>query len=101
MVLGFEPSGLFEKVILAPRIGTPRTLPAPEAGDDESEEDVIGSGLSGVGVASVFGTFGTLIFGIVIVNWPVAGWVRNKANARAAITMSDDDLVMNVFLSKK
>src|SRR5688500_4311489 len=100
VVFGFDPSGLLEKVTRAPGIGIPRTL--PRGCDDESEFEVIdesefevtGSGLAGVAGASCLGTFGTLIFGIVIVNWPIAGSVRNEAIAIAAIRISDDDLVM-------
>jgi hypothetical protein len=102
VVFGFEPSGLFEKIILAPEIGTPRT-PAPFAPrEDESEfEGIDESGFEvsepvfvGVAGVSFLGTFGTLTFGIVIVNWLIAGWVRNEVTAMAAIRISDDDLVM-------
>jgi hypothetical protein len=94
VVFGFEPSGLLEKIILAPEIGTPRTLPPLRAPDGESELEGPGSGLVGLGVASALGTFGTLIFGIVIVNCPIAGWVTNNPAAIAAIRKSEDDLVM-------
>ena len=100
MVFGFEPSGLLEKVIYAPGIGIPRTLPRGCDDEsefeitDESEFEVPGSGLFGVAGASFFGTFGTLTFGIVIVNCPIAGRVKNDANARTAIRIRDDDLVI-------
>jgi hypothetical protein len=96
VVFGFDPSGLLEKVILAPAIGTPRTVSFPRADDDESEFDVVtGSVLFGVeGASVVLGAFGTLIFGIVIVNCPTAGCVRNEVTAMAAIRIRDDDLVI-------
>jgi hypothetical protein len=101
LVFGFEPSGLLEKMILAPRIGTPRTLPPRGLSDedDESELEVPGSVFVEVGGVSFFSALGTLIFGIVIVNCPIAGKVNNDATAIVAITMSDDDLVINMFLS--
>ena len=95
LVFGFEPSGLFEKIILAPEIGTPRTLAFLGAASvDVSEVEVTDSELVEVAGASFLGVFGTLIFGIVIVNWPIAGTVRNEATAIAAISIRDDDLVM-------
>jgi hypothetical protein len=100
LVFGFDPSGLFEKVILAPEIGTPRILSPPRAcDDDESEVVVTGSGLFGVvGASVVLGAFGTLIFGIVIVNCPIAGCVRNEVNAMAAIRIRDDLVIKNILL---
>src|SRR6186997_2159775 len=98
LVFGFEPSGLFENVILAPEMGVPRTLVSPPALDDESEFEVTVSVLFGAFVvlglagASVFGIFGILIFGSI--NWPIAGSMRNEVIAIAAIRKSDDDLVM-------
>src|SRR5688500_20096880 len=94
VVFGLDPSGLFEKIILAPGIGTPRTFLLPRGSDAMSEFDVPGSGLFGEAGASFLVVFGTLIFGIVIVNWPIAGTVRNEATAIAAISIRDDDLVM-------
>ena len=106
-VLGFEPSGFDEKVIFAPEIGTPRTLPSPRACDDESEFEgfddasvfeVAGSVLFGVAGASVvLGIFGILIFGIG--NCPTAGSAKNDPTAIAAIRISDDDLIINIVLS--
>ena len=98
LVFGFDPSGLFEKVIFAPDIGVPRTLVSPLELEDESEFEVTGSALVGVLVvfgfagASVLGIFGILIFGSV--NWATAGWLTNEVTAIAAIRISDDDLVM-------
>jgi hypothetical protein len=83
-------------------MGTPRTVSFPRADDDESEFDVVtGSVLFGVeGASVVLGVFGTLIFGIVIVNCPTAGCVRNEVNAMAAIRIRDDDLVIRNILLK-
>ena len=108
VVFGLEPSGLFEKVILAPGIGIPRTFPPLEPADDmpefevtgESGLEVTGSGLFGVAGASFFGIFGTLTFGIVIVNWPIAGSAKNKPTATATIRISVDDLFIK-FSSQK
>jgi hypothetical protein len=44
----------------------------------------------GAGVGSGFGAFGILIFGIVIVNCPAAGRVKDIATAKAAISINDD-----------
>jgi hypothetical protein len=99
VVFGFEPSGLLEKIILAPEIGTPRSLTPPRVCVDESGLEVVVTGLSVsvvVGGASFLGTFGTLIFGTVIVNWPIAGSVRNEVIAMAAIRIRD--LVINTLL---
>jgi hypothetical protein len=99
VVFGFEPSGLFENVILAPEIGTPRTLSPLGPCDDESEfEGVTGSVFVGVAGASFLGTFGILIFGIE--NCAVAGAAKNEVTAMAAIRISDDDLFIKIFLSK-
>jgi len=100
LLFGFEPSGLFEKVIFAPEIGAPRTLSSRWPGDDESEFEVV-TGLSvvvGLAGASFLGIFGILIFGIV--NWATAGAAKKEAIAIAAIRISDDDLVIKIFLSK-
>src|SRR5215217_1355558 len=96
LVFGFEPSGLLEKVILAPGTGIPRTLSPRRPSDDESEFEVTGLALFGlavselVGVAgeSALGIFGILIFGSG--NCPIAGWVRNGVIAIAAIRIRDD-----------
>jgi hypothetical protein len=88
VVFGFEPSGLAEKIILAPGIGTPRTLTL-RACDDESEFDVVGlSVLVGVAGVSFFTIFGTLIFGSV--NCPIAGTVRKEVTAITAARISDE-----------
>src|SRR5688572_29854484 len=94
VVFGLDPSGLFEKIILAPGIGTPRTLLFGRGSGGISGFDLPGFGLFGKGGAFFLVVFGTLIFGIVIVNWPIAGTVRNEATAIAAISIRDDDLVM-------
>ena len=89
LVFGFEPSGLFEKVILAPATGTPRTLPV-EADDVETEVGLTGrSGLLGVAGTSFFGIFGNCIFGIEG-NCPATGWLEKAAMAIAAISNKDD-----------
>ena len=92
LVFGFDPSGLFEKVIFAPGIGIPRTSP-PEVGDDASELRTPGSGVFEVTGASVLTILGNLIFG----NCPVAGWVNNDATNKAAISINDD-LIINTLL---
>jgi hypothetical protein len=103
LVFGFDPSGLFEKVILAPEIGTPRTSPPVRGDDDDSElemapgSDVVVVLLAG---GSSFFIFGTLIFGTVIVNCPIAGCVRNEVTAITAIRIRDDDLVIKNILLK-
>src|SRR5215204_5447885 len=104
VVLGFEPSGLLEKLIFAPGIGTPRTPLSSLLRDSEgeSEFEVLGLfvvlGLLEVAGASVLGIFGILIFGSG--NWAFAGRVKNKPSAKAAIRTSDDDLVISIFLLK-
>ena len=84
VVLGFEPSALFEKVILAPGIGTPRALLI--AGEEGLELGV--SGLFGCVVVSVFGILGILIFGIL--NWAAAGTATKAAEAIAVISITDN-----------
>jgi hypothetical protein len=85
LVLGAEPSGLFEKVIRAPWIGIPRAplftvvLAGLELGVSE---------LLGCEVVSVFVTFGIFIFGIL--NCAVAVAVKNEADAIAAISTTDN-----------
>ena len=94
LVFGFEPSGLLEKVIRAPGIGTPRTLLPRGLSDDESElEGVVESVLVGFAGWSVLGIFGILIFGIG--NWAIAGAARNEVIAIAAIRIRD--LIIKVF----
>jgi len=100
VVFGFEPSGLLEKINFAPEIGTPRTVSSRRAGDDESELEVAGSELLGVAGASGLVTFGTLIFGIEG-NCPIAGWERNEVTAITAITINDDDLVIDKTFSSQ
>src|SRR5687768_713927 len=89
VVFGFEPSGLLEKMILAPWIGTPRA-PLFEAGDVETgfELSVRSGLLVVVGASVVLGTLGIFNFGIV--NCPAAGWVTTDATAMAAISINDN-----------
>jgi len=99
IVFGFEPSGLFEKVIFAPAIGIPRvpssrTLEdAPELGSP-SVPCSVGVAVAGV---SAFVTFGIVIFGRDG-NCPAAGSIKNDAIATAAIRINDEDLAMNILL---
>ena len=88
VVLGFEPSGLLEKIIFAPWIGTPRTV-ADFAVDDEFEDglDVL-SGLFGVEGASFLGIVGIFIFGML--NCPDAVSVKNDAMTIAATNVKDN-----------
>jgi hypothetical protein len=99
LVFGFEPSGLFENVILAPGIGIPRTLlSSPRGCDEESESEVTGVSAEVVVVVSVLMIFGILILGSG--NWPNVGSARKDPTAMAAIRISDDDLVINIVLSE-
>src|SRR5688572_17855291 len=91
LVLGLDPSGLFEKVIVAPRIGTPRTLSA-RTGEGESDVEATGAELSGVAGVSFLTIFGTLIFGSV--NCPIAGSASDKVSAITAMRINDDVLVI-------
>src|SRR5215204_4842405 len=91
VALGFDPSGLFEKVIVAPRIGTPRTS-AARAGEDRSDVEVTGSELSGVAAVSFLTIFGTLIFGTE--NCPIAGTARIEVAAMTAVRTNDEVLVI-------
>src|SRR6187397_2569511 len=90
VLLGFEPSGLFEKVILAPWIGVPRTSPVVTDEVETGVELTVRSGLLVVvvGASVVLGILGIFIFGIW--NCAAAGWVRNDARATAAISVSDN-----------
>ena len=67
VVLGFDPSGLFEKVILAPEIGVPRTSPVETDEVETGFELTLRSGLLVgvvVGASVVLGILGIFIFGI-------------------------------------
>src|SRR6187431_1868148 len=98
LVFGFEPSGLLEKVILAPARGLPRTSPS-WTGDDELEVGLTGSGLLVVG-AEVVGISFLVIFGRVIFgNCPAVDWAKNDATAKAAISINDV-LAINTLLVK-
>ena len=91
VLLGFEPSGLFEKVILAPWIGVPRTSPVVADEAETGVELIVRSGLLVVvvgGASVVLGILGIFIFGIW--NCAAAGWVRNETTATAAISVSDN-----------
>jgi hypothetical protein len=88
LVFGFEPSGLFERVIFAPLIGMPRTL-LFAAGDDELEFGFAGeSELFGCDDVSVFVIFGTFILGIL--NCAVAGTAAHEAVTIAAISVREN-----------
>jgi hypothetical protein len=92
VLLGFEPSGLFEKVILAPWIGVPRTSPVETDEVETGVELIVRSGLLVVvvvvGASVVLGILGIFIFGIW--NCAAAGWVRNETTATAATSVSDN-----------
>src|SRR5215213_9869994 len=89
VLLGFEPSGLFEKVILAPWIGVPRTSPVVADEVETGVELIVRSGLLVVVVvvvSVVLGILGIFIFGSW--NCAAAGWVRNDATAKAVNSKS-------------
>src|SRR6187549_3226753 len=94
VVFGFDPSGLFDKMIRAPWIGRPRTPSPPDCGDDEPEDElgsvVPESSSLGAGVGSDLGTFGTLIFGMVMVICPATGSIKNDASAMTAIRVNNE-----------
>ena len=99
LVFGFEPSAAFEKVILAPPIGLPRTLLSEVADDaddadgtDDSDVALPASVLVGAGVVSFFGIFGSVTFGSEG-NCPIAGSVKNDATAIAAISTNVDLII--------
>ena len=88
LVFGFEPSGLLEKVTLAPGIGFPRTSPSGTS-EDESEVRLTGSGSFGVAGVSFFTIFGNCIFGSDG-NCPDADWAKIDATAIVAISNKDN-----------
>lgn len=104
LAFGLDMSGFGEKINFAPWIGTPRALTLLRAVADDSvfelvvvvvaeSEVVVLESLGVGGVSFLVVIFGTLIFGIEG-NCPIAGSVRNVANAITAIRISDDDLVI-------
>jgi hypothetical protein len=97
LVFGFEPSGLFENVILAPAMGTPRA-PSSAAGDDESDVAAPRSELLGGSAGSVLVIFGIVIFGSDG-NCPTAGMVKSDAAATAAMS-TNTDLAIKILHGK-
>ena len=88
LVFGFEPSGLLEKVTLAPGIGFPRTSPSGTS-EGESEVRLTGSGSFAGAGASFLNIFGKVIFESEG-NCPDADWVKNDATAIVAISNKDN-----------
>src|SRR4051812_32701718 len=95
LVFGLDPSGLFEKVILAPEIGFPRASPPTRTGSDESEVEITVSGVFVVTGESFLGSFGIVT---LIGNCPTAGSVKNEASAIAAISKNEDLTILSSLL---